>query len=573
MKFWMRTTYFLLCLAFSVQISFACSMSKGFVAPTNFELVERAEAIVVAKATKQVKGKDRGKIIYFEVTNIIKGAPPKIIKTNWGYFGKVEPSDPNDISSPHPDSWTGACSRQTFKKGNEYLLFLSSYDGGELGIGVSAYARDREDYAGANSLWATTVDYYVEVQKTKDRYAQLETLANKYEALKLAAPDSDGGKLAKDIAGHFKSYSPYKPTQYLLNAYTKLDTGKPLSFPVRHPGADKEGGDVAAISDALFALIDDPSEKTTNNGFSTQEQKLFILWSLANGKHPEAKAFFKELVTKESLSPATLGAATAYLASNKEYEYAAELARTHALIIVTTSPKDEMQAYMRGYSRISYLENNDKEPLWMSFNKIKAWWPQFDFAVTEAIWSRYGSGHIHYSKGVPQALRPSNYRNAPRTAVALARQDDGAVIAWAEKEVWRLIELEESAFSKKYNLPIRVLLIDNNVETMSKLDNVFCHKDRGRAALLKNLGLEHRKYRTDLAVRIAANYRILNKEERETLLRSLTMLSAVDWHEYVENGGKFDNIYIELIEKIISDKPILPTKRHYDEPNSELICK
>ena len=533
-------------------------MMQGWVKPTNYEMIEMADAIVVADATSGATTSDSvsDSTVLFTVTEIIYGAPTKTISSGWARLGEnVTPSDPNQIISAHPESFAGPCSRMTFEKGKSYILLLKKNDDNVFNIGIDAFSRDREDYS---NLWSKTIRYYLAIQAEPNRYEQLNILSEKYQEFVKFPKDSDEYKIAMDIADHLSSTSPYKPSQYLIETYQALEQGKALPFGIRHPDANKEDSDAQRISDFIMGV--------KREEFTVKAQKEYILWALSEEGHDSQqtrKFFEKQIQLNKGIS--TLGPAISFYANNGFPENAVELAQQYLPALIVSANPTEMRAVERTFRQIEFPKTKEMA--------------EFQFSITKLMNFRFGEYNYGVGKEVLNILKPENFRDRPDVAEALVRSYEDDPVLWAVDELSRLVTEKENAFSSKYLLPIKLLLIDfNGRDNIDRIDAVFCNEDT-RPALLKNLGRYEGTYTDELVVRLASRIDLMDEEEIETFLRALTSLSAVKWDEYVGDnsdlfwGGSFDNIYIELIEKIFKEEDILPMERESLNPKTPLKCE
>src|SRR5688572_30804346 len=84
----------------------ACSVVSDYVRPSNFELVQIADAIVVATAVEQTGTKDEPGVL-FRIDSSIKGAGPASFISGAGAaaIGQVGPSSSADLSRAHPEAY------------------------------------------------------------------------------------------------------------------------------------------------------------------------------------------------------------------------------------------------------------------------------------------------------------------------------------------------------------------------------------------------------------------------------------------------------------------------------------
>jgi len=192
----------------------------------------------------------------------------------------------------------------------------------------------------------------------------------------------------------------------------------------------------------------------------------------------------------------------------------------------------------------------EEVPIWKREAATRDWWPDFRIGLLAIYNQRFGDSW-GLSKDVIEAVRPANYRDQPEVTLLITESYDKPVRAWAKEEIWKLIDSETIAFDEKFNLPMGVLLSSYRPDNSADVEAVFCHKEKGRAALLKSFGLYKDVYTRKLAYQIAAFG--LSEENESYFLKSLYILAGNDWEDYAKRGGwgsssKFSDL-IDIIHK------------------------
>lgn len=239
----------------------ACSTFGGYVRPSNFELVQIADAIVIAQPMAE-RAVNRGVIptpdkatiedamgehwtepvVRVRLLETLKGAAAGEIEVEGLQIGSTWPSDSGQITYSHPEGHMGPCTRTTLAKGKPYLLFLTVRDGKYFIMGFP-FSRVSEDYVGERSLWSRAVRTYLAVQRTNAPMAQIEELESLRDDLtKKMWRTRFEQALVRDIDNHLGSISQWKPTPFLLRAYDDHTAGRPPRYPDRDPSFDAEGG-------------------------------------------------------------------------------------------------------------------------------------------------------------------------------------------------------------------------------------------------------------------------------------------------------------------------------------------
>ena len=464
----------------------ACSVTGEFVRSSSYELVERADAVVVAVADSQTAGSEEWDTrVTFRIEQALKGAPPATILMNNARLGRTTPSDPDDLTTAHPETFEGGCSRSTFQRGGRYVLFLREGEGVREPLGWypmdPTFGRGAEDYAGPDSLWVRALSLYIDIQQQPDRMAALDALAGRLPRLEAPEAPAADRQLAWDIRDHLSSLSPDKPTAYLVNAYESLERGESPRFSVRGPEANREGGLADAMTDLVFDI--------RRPDFDIERQKASILLSLVNGEHPDALPLFERLLSAGS-SPRTLGLTVRYLSSNGQYRRAFEIVETEVMRRLGGLPNDQAFALvgdvgeaMRGPDYV-YDQGNEA---WRTEPYVLARWPETALSL---FWDMKRRGAEAPFAAENAHLRPSDYRARPEVTVVLATQYDEAVEGWAIEELQRLtssanwLEEENSAW-----LPLRTLVWSYGEERDAALVRFYCSGESGRIMTVQTLGL------------------------------------------------------------------------------------
>jgi hypothetical protein len=549
----------------SGNAALACSVTGEFVRSSSYELVERADAVVVAVAESQSAGSEEWDTrVTFRIERALKGDPPATVLRN-ARLGRTTRSDPNDLTTAHPETFEGGCSRSTFERGGRYVLFLREGEGVREPLGWYAmdptFGRGAEDYAGPDSLWVRALSLYIDIQQREpDRMAALDALASRLPLLEVAEATAADRQLAGDIRDHLSSLSPDKPTAYLVNAYEALERGESPRFSVRGPEANREGGLADAMTDLVFDI--------RRPDFDIERQKASILMSLVNGEHPDALALFERLLAAGPDS-GTLGLTIRYLSSNGQYRRAFEIVETEVMRRLGGLPDDQAYALagdvaqaMRGPG---YVYDQDNEA-WRTEPYVLARWPETALSLYWEGRRRTGDGD---GFGAELAtLRPTDYRARPEVTLALAEGFDEPVRNWAITEVDRLSSTADwLADDPPLELPLRVLVLDYGDESTAALIRTWCSGESGQILTRKALGAWGDELDIDLLRRMLASPR-LNEDDRDHTRRSLAVLFG---RNIRDRGGLFggtaQNAY-EAVEASLRGQPI----KDFDELVEPLTC-
>lgn len=168
----------------------ACSVAPEYRVPTNLELVERADLILLATvdggtAMEAIDDPDAMRIDITPVASI-KGdhaAAPTTLPIALAPASLAILSHPYDLQNAHPLSQTGGCIRYLVPKGSRVLFFLHRSDDGWTPAG-GPFSRWAEDVLTDDAPWLQVVRLYVEAAALPagDRTAYLTARRDEYGA-------------------------------------------------------------------------------------------------------------------------------------------------------------------------------------------------------------------------------------------------------------------------------------------------------------------------------------------------------------------------------------------------------
>lgn len=470
--------------------AWACSVTSDYVRPTNFELVQLADAIVVATPLKESKGQTYGNEVTFRVDKVMKGPAPKSLLHQWAYLGEAFPSDPNDISGSHPEGHAGPCNRTMFAKGKQYVLFLSKDKKGTYMQLGHAFSRVNEDYLGEESLWVGVIRAYLEIQQKYAPMQQLDVLdAMLQEKLKGPRTQTTLAE-AQDILDHLRSRSPWKPTAYLVQTYETLERGEQPKYGVRSRAADRENSAAQDLTDALFGQAPPPDK------MSVEEEKNFVLRSLVLGDHAGAAPLFDRLMAAPRPPARHLGLAARFFAKNGAYRKAYAIIETRIVQVLAAIPRLEtahlISDVMDTQRGDSFGEGKER---WRSDPYVAAAWPEL---ALHLYWFQYYVlGGDRGDTEAIQTLAGADPRARPLVTLALAASFDDKLEKWAAAELMddaKRVAWETKEESDKYDLedpallPMQVLVIAYGDARDAALKKVACQSKDRRELLVDTLG-------------------------------------------------------------------------------------
>ena len=182
----------------------ACSVVSGYRVPTNLELAERADLVLLGTAERDVPGAadyDIGQVVVRPVALLKGEGLPAEVRIR-GYLSddpnRVVASDPRDLLNPNPGALTGGCTRYVYHRGMLLLLFLQRDEHGQLALAPYPFARSAEDVASADAPWVHAVRLYVEIAALPEGERRAALTARR-DALRARTTEPDAALLAEDI--------------------------------------------------------------------------------------------------------------------------------------------------------------------------------------------------------------------------------------------------------------------------------------------------------------------------------------------------------------------------------------
>ena len=167
----------------------ACSVVPGYRVPTNIELVERADLILlgtVGDGEFEPDGPPEQRIAVNPV-EALKGATPSgslLLSAMIATDAERQLSNPYELKQAHPQSFAGACTRYAFPRGSRVLFFLDRQEGVWHQAG-GPFSRWAEDVLTDDAPWLQAVRFYIAVTKLPeaDRAAALVARRDELGAL------------------------------------------------------------------------------------------------------------------------------------------------------------------------------------------------------------------------------------------------------------------------------------------------------------------------------------------------------------------------------------------------------
>jgi hypothetical protein len=198
----------------SAAAAHAFSPSEDSLLPANFDLVQEAKGIVLAKVTRNERDNDKSGHVTFTIIEVLKGDVTEKTLSTWAFGDPAKYSGAGtlgDFSRARPGTYEGMGIALDWKSDATYLLLLSKTKD-QWSVGVSSLSRDREEVI-ANDPWITAVKHYIRIGSLNDYTRQKEALLALHKsAAEGRDPAAFPPGLVADIDRHFSM--PYPSLSY-----------------------------------------------------------------------------------------------------------------------------------------------------------------------------------------------------------------------------------------------------------------------------------------------------------------------------------------------------------------------
>ena len=185
----------------------ACTPAPGYRVPTNLELAQQANAIVLGEVVSGGQGTaldPAAATITVHPLAALKGLLPgnDIVLSGMTI---AEPDDatanvlsaPLEVDKPHPEALTGACIRRVFPLGARAVFFLKRENGQWVPAG-GPFSRWAEDVSGPDAPWVTLANLYAQASLLPAEQAR-EKLEEQHAALADHPDDQPSVAMAADL--------------------------------------------------------------------------------------------------------------------------------------------------------------------------------------------------------------------------------------------------------------------------------------------------------------------------------------------------------------------------------------
>ena len=199
------------CLLVCAAPALACSVQAKYRVPTNVELLNEADLVVLALVQTGPRTvaeawtlNDEPRVVLMPV-KALKGVAPKELRvlgilTDEG--GRPYRAIPTTLNQVHPTTMEGMCIRQGYSQGAMVLAMFRRTRNGYMQLN-DPFARAVEDVKGPTALWPRAASLYLQILSIKDPKAQRS--AFRREQRRLAATGGpNGSAIAADIGRYLK---------------------------------------------------------------------------------------------------------------------------------------------------------------------------------------------------------------------------------------------------------------------------------------------------------------------------------------------------------------------------------
>lgn len=187
----------------------ACSPLGGYRAPTNIELLQKADLVLLARVVAGPRtdaeawgGEPR---VILRPIKVLKGAAPPELRVE-GILsdgnGRPYPFTPTGLDQVHPSALEGACIRERYAKG-AMVLGMFRRKGGSYAQLDDPFARSVKDVEGPSAIWPRTAELYLGLLRIPERTARRAAFRHEQQQLARSRA-ADAKAIAVDIGRYLK---------------------------------------------------------------------------------------------------------------------------------------------------------------------------------------------------------------------------------------------------------------------------------------------------------------------------------------------------------------------------------
>lgn len=194
-------------LLFAVP-AWGCTVEPGYRRPSNFELIQRADLVVLAQVESETQASRddwRAPNIWLRPIRAIKGTLPRMplgVSGGFSFDQRPVAPHPTSLDEVHPSALWGACIRQAYAKGTLVVATFVLQPDGQYRQITAPFARAVEDVESEDGLWVRAATLYASLAGSMpaELAARLEVEASRLEAIK---DDPAATAIAADLRFQF----------------------------------------------------------------------------------------------------------------------------------------------------------------------------------------------------------------------------------------------------------------------------------------------------------------------------------------------------------------------------------
>lgn len=192
---------------------FACSLIGDYRVPTNFEMVQKADVIVIVRVESGPEQWAMGgapSVVHVQPVSFLKGsadAQELSIEGLIAWEGRAVTPIPTALAEVHYSASFGSCNRVLFPRGGLVLAMYRRVNG-KLVPSDEPYARFAEDVSGMDDLWVRTVQRYLALLAGNPR--TLNRRATAERAALMLRPDMESRAVALDLGAYLALKRPLR---------------------------------------------------------------------------------------------------------------------------------------------------------------------------------------------------------------------------------------------------------------------------------------------------------------------------------------------------------------------------
>lgn len=195
----------------------ACTAAEGYRVPTNFELVRKADLILLARVVSGAHDiTDARSEVLIEPVRVLKGTVPAVPLTLVGavrWNGRDMHPAPTSLGNPHFSTGLGSCIRVFYPQGGLVLAMFGKDPEGGAGMVqlFEPWARVVEDVEGPDGIWVKAVETYLELLAAAPGEKLRPAIAARRDVLLARKDDLAARAIGNDLDDHLRTTGPQPP--------------------------------------------------------------------------------------------------------------------------------------------------------------------------------------------------------------------------------------------------------------------------------------------------------------------------------------------------------------------------